>query len=110
MPASPSGREPAATGGLNRLVLAAQLTERAPLRYTPAGLPVADVRLTHQGQASEAGVLREVKLELRAVAIGPISQPVLALELGATRSFAGFLAAARNGKGLVFHIQEFADA
>ena len=39
-----------------------------------------------------------------AVAIGAVTQPLLALELGAAGLFAGFLAGSRNGRGLRLHI------
>ena len=89
---------------MNRLVLQAQLLERAALRYTPAGLPALDLVLKHESEVSEDGHPRKVSLEMRSVAIGEVTQPLGRLELGATRTFAGFLAAARNGRGIVFHI------
>ena len=47
-------------------------------------------------------------MQLRAVAIGRIAEPLTALELGSEGHFGGFLAAARNGRGLLFHVTEFA--
>jgi primosomal replication protein N len=38
------------------------------------------------------------------VAIGAVTQPLLAQELGAQGLYAGFLAGSRNGRGLRFHI------
>jgi primosomal replication protein N len=38
------------------------------------------------------------------VAIGAITSSLAGLALGAQGRFAGFLAAARNGRGLLFHI------
>ena len=93
---------------MNRLVLTASLVERGATRYTPAGLPAVDLRLTHQSTVTEDGKPRQVSLEMRAVAIGEVTRPVLALGLGAPVSFTGFLTAARNGKGLVFHVTEVA--
>jgi primosomal replication protein N len=91
---------------MNRLVLAAQVLERSALRYTPAGLPALDLVLKHESEVSEDGKPRKVSLEMRAVAIGAITQPVQALALGNTAHLAGFLAASRNGKGLVFHVTQ----
>ncbi len=95
---------------MNRLVLTAVPVQRSALRYTPAGLPALDLQLMHQSQLSEDGVPRKVQLELRAVAIGAITRSVQALPLDQPRSFAGFLAAARNGRGVLFHITEVAEA
>jgi primosomal replication protein N len=89
---------------VNRLVLSATLIERAAVRYTPAGLPALDLVLRHESTVSEDGLPRKVSLEMRAVAIGAVSRPVAALALGSTASFAGFLGATRNGRGLILHI------
>lgn len=89
---------------MNRLVLAARLVERRALRYTPAGLPVLDFELKHESELTESGHVRKVSMQMRAVAIGAIIEPLQAMELGAAGSFAGFLASARNGRGLLFHV------
>ena len=89
---------------MNRLVLAATLAERGAVRYTPAGLPALDVLLKHESEVSEDGLPRKVSLEVKAVAIGAITRPVGAMALGSSATFAGFLGATRNGRGLVLHI------
>ena len=89
---------------MNRLVLAATLVERGAVRYTPAGLPALDVLLKHESEVSEDGLPRKVSLEIKAVAIGAITLPVGAMALGSSATFAGFLGATRNGRGLVLHI------
>ena len=93
---------------MNRMVLAAQVVERGAMRYTPAGLPALDLKLKHESTVSEDGQPRKVSMELRAVAIGAITKSANALALGTPATFAGFLAASRNGKGLVFHVTEIA--
>lgn len=89
---------------MNRLVLQARLVERASLRYTPAGVPALDLMLQHESDVSEDGQPRRVSLEIRAVAIGEIAQRVGQVAVGGQAQFAGFLAAARNGRGVVFHV------
>jgi primosomal replication protein N len=89
---------------MNRLVLAAQLVERSALRYTPAGLPALDLGLRHESEVSEDGQPRKVSMEMRAVAIGAVTQALLPLELGALVLCSGFITSARNGRGLSFHI------
>ena len=91
---------------MNRLVLTAQLVERGALRYTPAGLPALDLSLKHESQVSQDGLARQVWFEIRARAIGDITQRVAGLELGSMHGFAGFLGSARNGRGVVFHVTE----
>jgi primosomal replication protein N len=89
---------------MNRLVLSAQLIERGAMRSTPAGVPALDLRLKHESELSEDGLPRRVSMEINALAIGAITQPLGVLTLGANGTFAGFLAKARNGRGLLFHI------
>lgn len=90
---------------LNRFVLQARIVERGTLRYTPAGIPALNFTLKHEGQGSEGGVMRQVVLEIRAKAVGPsITTQVAALVADTEAVFTGFLAAARNGRGVVFHV------
>jgi primosomal replication protein N len=45
-------------------------------------------------------------MEMRAVAIGAITRQLLPLAIGSSGTFAGFLTAGRNGRGLSFHVTE----
>lgn len=92
---------------MNRVVLQAQVVERGPMRYTPAGLPALDLSLKHESQVTEAGLPRKVSLEMRAVGIGAVAERVAKLAVGDTAGFAGFLGPSRNGKGVLLHITEF---
>jgi primosomal replication protein N len=92
---------------MNRTVLSAQLVERGAVRYTPAGLPACDFGLKHESEVTEAGTVRKVSLEMRAVVIGDLAQRLLALSIGSTGTFAGFLTHQRNGRGTVLHVTEF---
>ncbi len=87
-------------------MLTAQLLERGALRYTPAGLPALDLSLKHESQVTQDGQARQVFFEIKARAIGAITQQAASLELGSTHGFAGFLGSARNGRGIVFHVTE----
>jgi primosomal replication protein N len=89
---------------MNRLLLSATLLQRSALRYTPAGLPALDLSLKHESELSEDGQARKVSMEIRAVGLGSVTQPLAALVLGQGALFGGFLAAARNGRGTLFHI------
>ena len=91
---------------MNRLVLTAQLLERGALRYTPAGLPALDLSLKHESQVMQDGQARQVFFEIKARAIGAVTQLVAGLEMGSTHGFAGFLGSQRNGRGVVFHVTE----
>jgi primosomal replication protein N len=45
-------------------------------------------------------------VEIRARAIGAITQRIAVLEMGSEHGFAGFLGSQRNGRGVVFHVTE----
>jgi len=51
-----------------------------------------------------------VALQIRAMAIGGITGALAEATLGSDGTFAGFLAAARNGRGLLFHVTAYEPA
>ena len=77
------------------------------LRYTPAGVPALNIVLEHESEVVEMDTPRQVKLQLRAVAFGAQAETLSRQGLDAVCEFHGFLTNARNGKGVVFHIQDF---
>ena len=89
---------------MNRVVLSGVLVERQALRYTPAGLPALNLGLKHESTLSEDGQPRQVSMEMRAVAIGGITQRLGTMALGEEGLFGGFLTNARNGRGVLLHI------
>ena len=92
---------------MNRLELTACIAEVSTLRYTPAGLPALNLTLDHASEVQEAGLKRQVKVSVSALAIGHVAESIGKQTLGSVWSFTGFLGAARQGKSVVFHIQEF---
>jgi primosomal replication protein N len=92
---------------VNQLVLTACLVEVSPLRYTPAGLPALNFSLESESEVQEMGTKRQVKVSLKALAIGHLAEAIGKQTLGSVWKFTGFLGAARQGKNVVFHIQEF---
>lgn len=89
---------------MNQVVLDARVVERGVLRYTPAGLPALDLVLSHDSTVTEAGAPRKVRVDLKAVVIGALAERLNRVEMGSAHRFAGFLAAQRNGRGVVLHI------
>ena len=77
------------------------------MRYTPAGVPALNFLLEHESQVLEIGVPRTVKVVVKAVAFGAVAERLAKQALGSVWKFTGFLGAARQGKNVVFHIQEF---
>jgi primosomal replication protein N len=91
----------------NQLVLTACIVELDALRYTPAGLPALNMRLEHESDILEAGQIRQVKAAIKAVAFGSMAERLVKQVIGSAWRFNGFLATPRNGRYVVFHIQEF---
>ena len=93
---------------MNQFQCDAVLSEKDALRYTPAGIPILNVKLAHSSQQVEAGLQRMVEFEMSAVAVGEVSKTLSQMELGETLRFTGFMARRnRNSKSLVFHITDF---
>jgi len=96
--------------GRNRLALDATLTERGPLRYTPAGVPAIDCKLQHQSVQEEAGGQRRVECELSAVAFGDLARRLAGVPTGSALHCEGFLARRyRTGITLALHITDLLD-
>lgn len=77
------------------------------MRYTPVGLPALDLRLEHESFIQEAGQERQVKASVKAVAFGAMAERLVKQAIGSSWRFNGFVATPRNGKSLVFHVEEF---
>ena len=91
----------------NQLRLSATLAEAGALRHTPAGLPALDMRLEHESGIEEGGQMRQVKAQLRAVALGTVAERLARQPIGSHWVFSGFLASPRQGKHVVLHVQDF---
>ena len=91
----------------NSLTLTASIAERDAMRYTPAGIPALNLKLEHASSVQEAGQTRQVKAEMKAVAFGANAERLAHQAIGSSWRFTGFVASPRNGKHVVFHIQEF---
>ena len=96
----------AMSASINQFDLSASIETLETLRYSPAGLAILDLWLLHESRAKEAGVERVVNLRMKAVAFGAVAQTLSKQDLKAAFRFKGFLNTSRNGKGVVFHIQE----
>ncbi len=62
--------------------------------------------LKHESQVTQDGKPRQVSVEIKARAMGAITQSVASLAIGTSHGFAGFIGSQRNGRGVVFHITE----
>ncbi|WP_148715853.1 primosomal replication protein N [Chitinolyticbacter meiyuanensis] len=93
----------------NRVLLGGSLAELAPLRYTPAGIAVQELIISHESQQVENGTERRVLARMKAVAIGKQALPLGKLVVGQQLVVKGFLAATsqRYPDRLALHIDEY---
>ena len=91
----------------NSLQLHASIVAAESLRFTPAGLPALNLQLEHDSTVNQAGVNRQVKLVIKAVAFGTLAESLAKQAIGSIWTFSGFLSNARQGKSVVFQIQDF---
>ena len=92
----------------NRTEITGSVIAIEAMRYTPAGIPIVELTLSHSSRQAEAGRERAVELEMRALAAGEAAQRLARTPLGAGVRLTGFLA--HRGKGRVqleLHIHDF---
>jgi primosomal replication protein N len=82
------------------------LSEVGALRYSPGGVPVLACSVAHSSTQMEAGLAREVSLEVQAVAVGDKAPLLAAARLGSEVRLRGFLAAkSLRSRAPVLHIE-----
>ena len=90
------------------MVLVGKLIERGELRYTPAGLPALNFRISHDSAQTEAGMSRNVSLAMDGVALGEAAEKLVRAAVEAEYRFEGFLASkGRLSRHTVLHVNKF---
>ena len=85
-------------------MLSGNLIELDALRYTPAGIPVVNFRLSHASEQIEAGAARAVQCEVAGLAFEREARLMAAAKLGMQVKVTGFLAGkSRESRQLVLH-------
>ena len=93
---------------MNELRISAIPVARSALRYTPAGVAVAEGSYRHGGAVLEAGAERTLEFEFAAIAIGPVALALEREPLGQPITISGFIAPrSRRSARLIVHITEF---
>ena len=69
-----------------------EVVESEGLRYTPAGLARVAFKLRHSSMQQEAGMQRQVRCVVTALALGEMAQQVSRLQPGQMVKAEGFLA------------------
>lgn len=74
-------------------------------RYTPAGVAVAEFKISHLSRQIEAGMPRQVECEVSAVALAQMAETIVDVTLGTRVKLIGFLAKkSRMSSQLVLHV------
>jgi primosomal replication protein N len=92
----------------NMVQMSGEVAVREPLRYSPGGVPILALELTHRSRQSEGGVPRQVELEMELLAIGEVAMKLDAVRPGQRVTARGFLAnRSRRSRRVVLHVNEF---
>jgi primosomal replication protein N len=86
-------------------VICGEITQISSLRYTPAGVAVAEFKINHASRQIEAGRERQVGCELSAVALAQLAERIAGMMPGIRVRLTGFLARkSRVSLQLVLHV------
>ncbi|QQS16314.1 MAG: primosomal replication protein N [Neisseriales bacterium] len=92
----------------NFLRLSGSITQEEPLRYTPAGVAILQVWLTHHSEQQQAGGTRKTDCVIQAVLTGQDAKKFTGQLIDKQIEAEGFLAKRSFlNPRLVFHIQQF---
>lgn len=93
---------------MNRLRISGTLTEVDSLRYSPAGVPIAEAVLLHRSGQTVANQMRQVECELRIQASGPLADRLAAMSSGTQVSLEGVLnRRSVNSRQLILIVNQF---
>jgi primosomal replication protein N len=93
---------------VNQIRIRATTVARSALRYTPAGIAVAEASFRHEGPVIEAGAERQLGFEFAAIALGPVAMALEREPLGKLVELSGFIAPrSRRSTRLIVHITEY---
>jgi primosomal replication protein N len=67
---------------VNRLLISGEITRIEPLRYSPAGVPIAEATILHRSRQLVAQASRQVECELTAQASGPLAATLAGFAAG----------------------------
>ncbi|MBA4143164.1 MAG: primosomal replication protein N [Nitrosospira sp.] len=91
----------------NQTVICGKVIETGALRYTPAGVAVAELKLNHASRQVEAGKAREVECEISVVALAQMAELIIGIAPGTMVKLSGFLAKkSRMSLQLVLHVNK----
>ena len=92
---------------MNRVKISGVVLQCGDVRYTPAGIPIVELRIQHESLQIEADMQRQIKLEADAVVIGPLAKMAATVRVDEKVVISGFLAQkSQKNDRLVIHVSE----
>lgn len=90
----------------NQAVISGEIIKLAELRFTPAGVAIVEFSIRHQSnQFINAGISRQVKCDIPAIAFEQIAMVMIKLEIGYRVKLTGFLAKkSQLSQQLILHV------
>jgi len=96
------------TQSKNQLCLDVVLMGREAVRYTPSGVPVVSLQLSHRSGVLEGNLPRVIEFDIDAMALGTVVNRLQQEPLGSGLRCWGFLALKqKSSTRLVVHVTEF---
>ncbi|MGG7055830.1 primosomal replication protein N [Nitrosomonas sp. ANs5] len=97
--------EPGSTLDCNQVIICGKIVKLATPRYTPAGIMVTELKLSHESMQVEAGSRRQVTCELAAIAMADLAEQVYSMGIDRHVRLTGFLVRKnRMNDQLILHI------
>lgn len=89
---------------MNRFVISGEVISLDALRYTPAGMPLLNVKLGHRSEQIEAGTKRLVRCEVPLILAGELAEAANSFKTGDKIKVHGFLdRKSQNNSQLIMH-------
>ncbi len=93
---------------MNTIHLNGELTQKAQMRYTPAGAPVLEVVFHHMSVVNEAGSQRRLEFDFSAKVCGDVALTLDKEPLGSVLNVTGFIAPKNiRSRQLIVHITQY---
>jgi primosomal replication protein N len=75
----------------NQTIICGKIVKLGVLRYTPAGVAVIEFTINHASRQREAGIVRQIILDIFAVALGQLALTIAGFKINSMVKLTGFL-------------------
>lgn len=93
----------------NHTIICGKINKLGILRYSPAGIAVIEFTVDHMSQQIEAGVERQIRCEIHAIALGQLALTIAEFQAESKLKLTGFLnRKSHKNQQLILHAQQIA--